>query len=285
MKESIGNSRKVIDEWVASVHAGSNGEISKPLYDALGRIEDIYGDLDRILREQADRATVLGMRDTNTDPVIRKLEPLLDGRVGRPFDEQRHAEEIARAKERADARIPPGYKDFEDGKKGDAEAAGDYLVWRQLLDEALDRKTDVLFVTRDRKEDWWQHVSRKPTRLPRIELVDELRAVTGQRLFIVGPSVLMSHVSRRLLVEREVRRRLRGRPAAHRIGRGRLDPAAKLHEETPISTRPGSQKKQRRLCRDILDDGPDGGRQPTARRVHREIHGMLPQCHAHSGGP
>jgi hypothetical protein len=39
----------------------------------------------------------------------------------------------------------------ENGKEKEA-AAGDYLVWAQLLKEAGDRGCDVLFVTRDLKE-------------------------------------------------------------------------------------------------------------------------------------
>src|SRR5690242_11422468 len=35
-------------------------------------------------------------------------------------------------------------------------AAGDYLVWTQVLREARQRQCDVLLVTGDVKEDWWR---------------------------------------------------------------------------------------------------------------------------------
>lgn len=84
------------------------------------------------------------------------------------------------------------------------EAAGDYLVWRQLMDAVRIRETDVLFVTRDLKEDWWRKGSAKAMRLPRIELVNEMRDLTGLQLFMVEPSTLMQQVSTVFHLEKQV---------------------------------------------------------------------------------
>lgn len=64
-----------------------------------------------------------------------------------------HAAAVAEAKRRADAKIPPGWKD--DAGKGDPEsAAGDYILWVQVLDHARLVGRPVVLVTRDVKEDW-----------------------------------------------------------------------------------------------------------------------------------
>ena len=71
--------------------------------------------------------------------------------------------------------IPPGYLDA--GKVTPLRAAGDYILWRQIIDKAsrlnpLNRQ--ILFITNDIKEDWWTLSSKgKPTRA-RPELVLEL---------------------------------------------------------------------------------------------------------------
>lgn len=102
---------------------------------------------------------------------------------------------MERAAERAVDQTPPGYRDFENGKENEA-AAGDYLVWAQLLKEAAERGGDVLFVTRDLKEDWWRSTPTGSTRQPRLELIEELRQQTGGRLFMLEPSNLMRQASR-----------------------------------------------------------------------------------------
>ncbi|MFE1151040.1 PIN-like domain-containing protein [Streptomyces albidoflavus] len=196
LRGALEKSKRAIQDWAKNVHIGDDSDLAAPLYEQLSDTESAFAMLEKMLDEQATKDRVPGIRDTNTDPVIQFLETLLAGRVGAPYDEQRHAREVALAKQRASQQVPPGFKDFEDGKKGDEEAAGDYLLWRQLLDEILVRKVDVLLVTRDLKVDWWRQASSRAIRLPRVELVDELRSITGQRLFMVEPSVLMQQVSR-----------------------------------------------------------------------------------------
>jgi hypothetical protein len=143
------------------------------------------------------RAAIEGIADldparpvtTAADPVLRRLEPLLEGRVGlRPTPAER-AEAVEVARIRVERRIPPGYRDV--GKSGDL-FAGDYLVWSQLLVEARVRGLDVLFVTGDSKEDWWRRERGRPVG-PREELVTEMREVAGVRLFQFLPQDFLAH--------------------------------------------------------------------------------------------
>jgi hypothetical protein len=135
--------------------------------------------------------------DTAKDPILRTLEPVLDGRVGAPMLPEAHAEAAKEALRRIGAGLPPGFKDK---NKTDERAAGDYLIWKQLLDEAERRQTDVLLVTGDVKEDWWRR-ERGQTRGPRLELVDELRRCAGTRLFMLRPESLLIHAREVLSVE------------------------------------------------------------------------------------
>ncbi|WP_406189381.1 PIN-like domain-containing protein [Streptomyces anulatus] len=204
LKNCINRSRSALDEWARNVHIGDNFDIASPMYEKLDSADQLYQDVVETLERQASKDTVPGIRNTHTDPVIKVLEQLLDQRVGAPYSPEQHAQEVQRAKERADQQVPPGYKDFESGKKEDVEAAGDYLVWRQLMDAVRIRETDVLFVTRDLKEDWWRKGSAKAMRLPRIELVNEMRDLTGLQLFMVEPSTLMQQVSTVFHLEKQV---------------------------------------------------------------------------------
>jgi hypothetical protein len=121
--------------------------------------------------------------DTNNDPILQALESVLKGRVGSPMSAEVQTEAIKEALRRIHAGEPPGYKDK---NKIDELAAGDYLVWKQVLDEASQRTRDVLLVTGDVKDDWWRR-DRGQTRGPRPELAEELRSYAGVRLFMLRP--------------------------------------------------------------------------------------------------
>jgi hypothetical protein len=166
-----------------------SAELSGVLTAAFETVSDGVGEL-------ADDAAAEFSRNTNKDPVLARLEPILDGRVGLAMGDVEHVEAIVEAKRRASTRQPPGYKDI--GKEGD-DSAGDYLVWTQVLSEALSRCRNVLLVTGDVKEDWWRR-HHGELRGPRHELVDEMRKVAGVRLFIIRPESLLLQARQALQV-------------------------------------------------------------------------------------
>jgi hypothetical protein len=129
---------------------------------------------------------------TNRDPVVIALEPILEGRVGAPLDKVEYENALRQAKRRAEAKQPPGYRDA--GKTGDA-AAGDYLIWVQVLKEVRSRTKDILIVTGDAKDDWWRR-ERGELRGRRPELAEELNSDTGARLFMLRPEGLLIFASR-----------------------------------------------------------------------------------------
>ena len=90
-----------------------------------------------------------------------------------PPDEMTKVE--AEGMQRVKDQRPPGYAD---AKKEGSQAAGDYVLWRQLLDEAATRKLPVLLVTNDQKEDWYRKLH-GITIGPRIELISEMLDEAG----------------------------------------------------------------------------------------------------------
>lgn len=80
--------------------------------------------------------------------------------------------------------IPPGYMDAvdENGKEGNAkkgfEKFGDLFVWKEILKYSESNKKDVLFITEDHKEDWYE----KKTMFPRRELIEEFSFETKREI-------------------------------------------------------------------------------------------------------
>jgi predicted nucleic acid-binding protein len=126
------------------------------------------------------------------DKVWAAVEDLIDGKVGPPYQQEAQREAEAEAKRRRNAKIPPGFKD---------QRPGDYLIWSQTIDEAKRSGRPVVFITDDRKKDWWWRTEQGETIGPRSELVAEMRDKAGVPLYMYTPDRLMEEARERLDVQ------------------------------------------------------------------------------------
>ncbi|MER5514537.1 PIN-like domain-containing protein [Streptomyces sp. NPDC002763] len=149
-----------------------------------GQLNEVFDEVQEAIVKVGEGEWQNITQDTSTDPVIAKLEPALVGRVGAPLNREDYDKAVAEGMRRVEKRLPPGYMDK---PKDGVGAAGDYLVWEQILREATRRQCDVLFVTADGKEDWWRK-EQGFNRGPRPELTEELRTRGGGRLFMLTPN-------------------------------------------------------------------------------------------------
>lgn len=115
------------------------------------------------------------------DPLLERLLTIFDGRVGAAYDATRLTATIKAAEGRFKAKVPPGYMD-DDEKEGDRRY-GDYVLWSQLMDQAKAASTPMIFVTSEKKEDWWEQKGHL-TLGPRLELLEEFSRETGQRIHV-----------------------------------------------------------------------------------------------------
>lgn len=146
--------------------------------------------------EFADATAEQAARDTTKDNVLLALKPMLRNRVGAAIESAQYEAAVAEGMRRVESREPPGYLDK---KKADAGAAGDYLVWYEILLETQKRNCDVLFVTGDVKEDWWR-IEHGERRGPRVELVQEVRETAKTQLFMLRPTQLLEYARGALAV-------------------------------------------------------------------------------------
>ncbi len=129
------------------------------------------------------------LQHNSLDPVLRRLEVILEGRVGSGFGEE-ETSAVAQGLERFAVKTPPGYMDGKDKQDQIPEqGTGDYLLWEQSLRHvaSLPQSKGFVLVTNDSKEDWRTTVMRpeKQTLGVRPELVAEALARTQ------GPFVLL----------------------------------------------------------------------------------------------
>lgn len=114
------------------------------------------------------------------DEVLNVLTKWFDGKTGPDYQEKMLAEIYRIGSERYSNKIPPGYKDAKK-HEGDRHRFGDLIIWLQIIDQAKENAKDIIFVTDDKKEDWWEVY--KDNRIgPRHELIREFREKTSNQL-------------------------------------------------------------------------------------------------------
>lgn len=129
----------------------------------------------------------------NDDPILEQLMEMFNEAVGPEFSEEELPELIREAENRIEKKIPPGYMDE---NKDDNRQFGDYLLWRQILDKSKSDNTSIIFVTSERKADWWEKISGK-TIGPRPELLREAYDFTGKRILIYQTDRFLEYSSQR----------------------------------------------------------------------------------------
>lgn len=122
-----------------------------------------------------------------SDSILSDLGDLFEGRVGNAYEDAELEQIAVDGKLRYERNIPPGYKD---SKKPIVPSDflglapyGDLIVWNQILDYAEVNGKDVIFITDDKKEDWWLEAMGK-TIGPRSELVKEFSERTGRKFIM-----------------------------------------------------------------------------------------------------
>lgn len=127
--------------------------------------EELVQDLEG---QAADQETV----EANT-ALLTRIDALIKHRALAPLKPKRRLRAFREFVEfRAPRKVPPG---FEDAPKPGTRAAGDYLLWVEVLRHARSSARDLILVTEDSKADWWTDGR------PHEDLVLEFEGTTGQR--------------------------------------------------------------------------------------------------------
>lgn len=118
------------------------------------------------------------------DEILSFVENMFNGKTGLPYTDDELKDIISDGEERFQKEIPPGYKDAKKDSSIDSiRKYGDLLVWKQVIKYAESNKKPVIFITDDKKEDWWLEQSGR-TIGPRPELIEEFWDKTTQKFWM-----------------------------------------------------------------------------------------------------
>lgn len=187
---------------------------SNPLVDSTEFLSEIEKAATKFYRE-VEKARKKLPSLTESDKVKILLESLFEGNVGAAPATQAELDSIYKlAEERFKAKQPPGYLDADKAKDGDGvfihkgvryqKKYGDYVLWKQLLVQAKAvAAKEVIFVTDDRKEDWWWSIDSEGNKTigPRHELVEEALMEAGLKVFLMyQPDRFLEYAKKNLKV-------------------------------------------------------------------------------------
>lgn len=114
---------------------------------------------------------------TSEDKIEKFILEIFNNNIGVPFEKNEYQGIKEEGDRRKNNTIPPGYKDK------NKEENGDYYIFYSMIQKAKVASKDVIFVTDDEKEDWFNkyngenHGGRK-------ELLDEFYQETGHLLLM-----------------------------------------------------------------------------------------------------
>jgi RNA polymerase sigma factor (sigma-70 family) len=109
------------------------------------------------------------------DTKDKLAELFKDSQIGSPPSNEQVLYWCTEGKNRYSQNMPPGFKD---GSKEEGNPYGDLFIWYELIALAKATRTNVIFVTFEKKPDWFEKDSGKA--LARKELKHEFIACTGQ---------------------------------------------------------------------------------------------------------
>jgi hypothetical protein len=162
-------------------------------------VEAVKNDLIDRIEDLEERFTPTGTTRANAeeDEILEELMDIFEGKTGDALDgnmEQLKEE----ARERYEEEKPPGYEDYDDENGLSRGECEDFLIWKQLIEFAEREGEDVVFITGEKKEDWWEVYGDHNLVRPSHELLREFYRKTSQSFWMLTTERMVQEAGDRL---------------------------------------------------------------------------------------
>lgn len=159
--------------------------------DELQNLSELSPKLISQLESQRD----LLLARLSNDEILDFVANLFDKKIGDRLSTDNFDLIIKEGSSRYDREIPPGYKDGKKHALGDPyRKFGDLIIWWQLIEKSKNCSCPIIFITDDRKEDWWLEQSGR-TIGPRPELIEEFVNETSEKFWMYTVDKFMERVA------------------------------------------------------------------------------------------
>ncbi len=141
------------------------------------------------------------------DNIRDVLTTCLAEKVGPPYSQKRLLEIYELGEKRYKSKIPPGYQDSKKesemgyGNLVIKKKFGDLILWYQIMDKAKETQKPIIFVTGDKKDDWWWKAKDDKIIGPRPELVTEIKAEANVSFYMYNSERFIVRIQHYFKVE------------------------------------------------------------------------------------
>ena len=189
-KEKIENAKKEFLDKVALVFRFEKKDNSYVMFET-----SITAAVEKMLNENYQ---VISYKE---DKILTDILSIYDGKTGDDFSKTDLEKYTREGKIRYENKIAPGYKD---SNKNDNKY-GDYFIWIQLMDYAKENDKNIIFVTDDRKEDWW-YIKHNKIVSPRYELIKEFNETTKKSFYMynIDNFIKIYNKNNQSVIEKEI---------------------------------------------------------------------------------
>jgi hypothetical protein len=190
----IPNANKEIDNEINKNNLLRKHTACEEITDALkNKLDEHFKEIEKDLQEIIKKYPKRKDFEVIDETIIK----LLSGKVGKPYSmdklEQISQEGLVRCK----LMLPPGYEDIKDKDKRGIKKYGDLILWFQIIDFAKEKKTPIILISEDLKDDWWWSPS-KTTLGPRPELIHEFNSKTDTLFYMYSLDQFMKYANKYL---------------------------------------------------------------------------------------
>ena len=138
----------------------------------------------------------------DTDSILKFIEEFTQDKIGERFENNELDKIYKEGKLRYELKYPPGYGDM---KKEGNEKYGDLVIWKQILKQVQNNKSDpkfkhIIFVIDDVKPDWWLK-EKGETKGPRPELVYEIIQAGASLFYMYNLEGFLKYAKQHLNIE------------------------------------------------------------------------------------
>lgn len=149
--------------------------------------EDLFKELESIF-EKVEEEFKNNQKTLNeriySDEIQNKLAELFENKIGKSFTQKELEEIYKEGKQRFEDQIPPGFRDGNKDKSSNLyRKFGDLIIWNELISKSKSENKSIIFVTDDKKDDWWLEYSGK-TIGPLPSLLHEFNEKTSQSFYM-----------------------------------------------------------------------------------------------------
>lgn len=178
LKDRLWIPKKVIDEFIIQRLDVLNKQVNK--YDPMvSSMDDILSKLENkrehpfinqetfeklmdlliIAKEELLENKEKLLSRAGKDEILEKLAELIEEKIGSGFSSEELEKIYIDGETRAKDKIPPGFEDVKEKKKDPLNSNyriyGDLVIWKEILTKSKNDKVGIIFVSDDKKEDWW----------------------------------------------------------------------------------------------------------------------------------